>query len=367
MRPASAGLAALGALAVAILASPVASAQPPRPFFGVGPQTVLGPADVGRMAAGGVGTLRLNFSWPAADPHPPYGGLRWGGTDAVVADAAEAGIRVLPVLYGTPTWVAELDGHQCRPACQTYMPRSRAALRAWAAFVTRAVRRYGPQGRFWQLHPEVPPRPIRAWQIWNEQNSGQYVAPRPSARVYGDLLMTASRAIRALDPDAEVVLGGMFADPDDDHVFGYQASDFLERLYRIEGIESQFDGLGIHPYAAKLKWVREQVEALRAVAAAAGDGEVDSWITEIGCASGGIVHPLNVGPEGQARFLTRAYRMFINRRRLWRVKAVIWFSWRDSEGAPICKWCPESGLFDSAFGLPPKPAWFAYTRLSGGR
>ena len=29
-------------------------------------------------------------------------------------------------------------------------------------------KRYGPRGSWWQDHPDVPKRPIRTWQIWNE-------------------------------------------------------------------------------------------------------------------------------------------------------------------------------------------------------
>ena len=74
----------------------------------------------------------------------------------------------------------------------------------------QAVERYGPHGRFWSEHPEVPRDPIRTWQIWNEPNFKYFVA-RPNPGEYGRLVKRSARAIHALDLGAKVVLGGLFA------------------------------------------------------------------------------------------------------------------------------------------------------------
>jgi hypothetical protein len=354
-------------LLLTLAAAGPAEARPPRSFFGVGPQAGLGESDFARMAAGGVGTVRIALSWPQADPHPPYGGLRWAAPDALVDGAARHGIRVLPVFYGVPSWVAtDLDGRHCYPRCQSFLPRSSGALRAWSAFVGRAVRRYGPGGRFWDAHPTVPPLPIRSWQIWNEQNSGQYARPQPAVGRYADLVTASSRAISSRDAGADVVLGGMFGHPNNGEVAGTGSADFLRMLYRRKGIERRFDGIAIHPYGSRFAGVRRQVIELRKVARRAGDARAQTWITEIGWASGGLEHPLNAGPEGQARRLTQTYRYFIRNRRRWNVQLVSWFSWRDATGSHVCEWCPESGLFEAAYGLQPKPAWHAYTSFTGG-
>src|SRR5688500_13535019 len=156
------------------------SSPPPAPrhFFGVVPQTLLTEADVDRMAQGNVGTIRLLLPWAILDPSPAPNDGDFSTIDPIVLQAVEHDIKVLPTIYGTPDWVAEeLDGRSCSPACAAFAPRSAAALEAWTNFVGELVDRYGPAGSLWGHHPEVEPKPIRAWQIWNEQNSPTFYQP----------------------------------------------------------------------------------------------------------------------------------------------------------------------------------------------
>ena len=74
--------------------------------------------------------------------------------------------------------------------------------------------RYGPRGSFWAAHPEVPRRPIRDWQIWNEPELPFYwdvppdwTAAWPSG--YVKLLKAARRAIKSRDRRAKVVVAGL--------------------------------------------------------------------------------------------------------------------------------------------------------------
>jgi Beta-galactosidase len=155
--------AALGACAaIALALAPPPTEAVASPFWGVSSQTPLGAADLARMGQAEVGTLRTLFSWSAIEPAP--GARDWSAIDRVVAAAAANGIEVLPVLYGTPDWVAQrLDRRRCADACAVYPPRSAAALGAWRRFVADAVRRYGRGGRFWAQHPL--PRPPSARRL----------------------------------------------------------------------------------------------------------------------------------------------------------------------------------------------------------
>jgi hypothetical protein len=193
---------------LAALAFPAAASAKADPFYGVGSQTPLGSGDYKKMDKGGVGTLRSILGWSAANP-TRNGDYVWSGFDAVVAGAARERIRVLPFVYGTPRWVARgLDSRQCG-TCDAYAPRHRAALDAWEEFIAAAAERYGPGGNFWSENPQLPRVPIRAWQIWNEQNSETFYAPKPSVKAYAKLLDAASAAIRSHDGKADIVLGGM--------------------------------------------------------------------------------------------------------------------------------------------------------------
>jgi hypothetical protein len=325
------------------------------------------------MARGGVRTLRVPFHWPHIQPRAPEGGvapvpgspgaddgIRWGPTDELVSRAAEHGIRVLPFVYGTPDWVAP-DPH--RPPLDS--PEARAA---WQSFLAALVGRYGPGGELWRegplpgADPPPPLLPITAWQIWNEQNSGVFWSPRPSAREYGRLVALASPAIRGADPAAAIVLGGMFGRPTD----GRPARRFLERLYERPGIAGAFDAYAAHPYASSIAGVAGQLRRLRGVARGAGDGDTPLWVTEIGWPTRGPeAFRMVKSEQGQKRMLARSYRLILARAERWRVGKLIWYAWRDNDvqrGCVVCRW---SGLFDRR--LRAKPAWRKLTQFAAGQ
>jgi hypothetical protein len=346
--------------------SPEAEGVPPT-FFGMQPQEPLTAEDYSRMAEGNVGSIRMFVPWGLIDPTEAGGDYEWGPYDDEVLGAAREGIDILPFLFGSPTWVSQgLDGNKCETDCDRYAPRSDEALRAWRDFVAAAVDRYGPQGSLWADHPDITARPIRTWQIWNEQNSPTFYLPAPDPDGYAKLLDAASEEIRTRDPGAQVLIGGMFETPLGGEPPAYLASEFLHRLYEIEGPDGSFTGVASHPYAAHLEKVELQVELLYDEILAAGDADATLWITELGWASDGPEDaPLVRGLEGQAESLTEAYTYFLDRREEWNVQAIYWYSWHDTE-TQICDWCPGSGLFEAGEPLEPKPAWEAFTSFTGG-
>ncbi|MDX6581468.1 MAG: polysaccharide biosynthesis protein PslG [Solirubrobacterales bacterium] len=349
-----------GSLALAVL--PAGAPAAPRGFFGVMPQGPLSADDYAGMGAAGVGTLRLQLSWAAIDAGPAAGGYDWSDADAVVAGAARNRIRALPVVTGTPAWVIALDGRRCgRRGCPPFAPTGSAALAAWRAFLTAAVDRYGPAGAFWADNPSLPQLPVRVWQVWNEQNSPSYWEPRPDVDAYARLLDAAHEAITQRDPEAKLILGGMFATPLGGLGPAITAARFLARLYRHRGARRDFDGVAAHPYAAKLSGVREQINLLRDRMDAAGDERAGLWITELGWASGGAPNPLNRGLDGQASRLRQAFAYLLRKRRALRIENVTWYSWRDDPGvlAGRCAWCPDSGLLNADGTAKPSLGVFA--------
>jgi len=363
--PALAALA--GVLALLLCISP-AAADPPRAFYGVSPQNLPNGQEIERMGEGQVGTLRFQLRWSAVDPTPFPSAYDWSEVDPIVRESARAGIDPLPFLFNTPAWVATmLDDRECGEGCFAYAPRSDPALEAWRSFVGAAVNRYGPGGAFWAEHPGIPARPIRAWQIWNEQNSPPFYRPRPDIRRYAILLAHAAYAIRQADPNAEIVLGGMYGKPEHGRKPAITAWRFLGRLYEMEWPALAFDTVAAHPYAARLRGLRDQLHRLREKMRLGGDGGEDLWITEIGWSSSAVAHPLNRGPRGQAERVRELLEYARQNRRELRLRRVIWFSWRDvTTGLPVCDWCPLSGLFKEA-ELRPKAAWRAFTEFTGGR
>ena len=76
--------------------------------------------DAAYMKAGGVEVVRWPLSWSGAQAtrNAPYD---WGAMDQVVSVAARHGLRVLPFVYSTPSWLGKetrlpVDSGQARHA-----------------------------------------------------------------------------------------------------------------------------------------------------------------------------------------------------------------------------------------------------------
>jgi hypothetical protein len=330
----------------------------PDGFYGVVPQGGLLADDFERMAEGGIESLRVLLAWSQVDPTPARQDFDFSAIDPVIAEAARHGVAPLLYLAGMPEWAAALDG--CAPECGGIpAPASPETLEAWARFAAATSERYGPGGEFWAENPELPAEPVRTWQIWNEQNSPTFYAPKPDVAGYARMLEAAESEIRGRDPKATVLLGGMHATPLGGEPPALTADAFLRELYEIPGMEKRFDGVAAHPYAAQLPKVEAQLDELDQEIERAGD-DASLWVTEIGWSSGTGENPLERGPEGQAERLTEAYDLLE-----WNLRAIYWFSWRDRVTDPVCAWCAYSGLFAES-ELEPKPAWDALTAFTGG-
>jgi polysaccharide biosynthesis protein PslG len=361
------------AVVAAALATNAAAAEAlPTTFWGVVPQATPTPEQLQRLKRGGVGTVRIPVVWPAVQPtrNSP---LVWSGVDSQVENAVRAGIGVLPFLAGAPTWAVPSvwvpgSGHALK--APRNLPAAGAAAAGWSSFVKAAVARYGPGGSFWAERPNLPPHPIRAWQIWNEENFEYFVA-RPNPAEYGRLVNLSSSAIRGVDPGARVVLGGLFARPQEAEFkrkppLAYFATDFLEQMYeRTPGIKSKFQGVALHPYTSNFKRLTPYIEDVRTVLKANHDAGKGLWITELGWSSQRPApnNSFAKGRQGQATQLKGAFNLLRNNRSRWHLQQVDWFSVDDQRGA--CNFCDGSGLFGE--GFVPKPAWFAFTHFTGGR
>jgi Glycosyl hydrolase catalytic core len=356
---------AIAALGLAVSATPAAAL--PADFWGVVPQATPTPEQFQRLQRGGVESVRVPVAWSAVQP-VSGGPFIWSGVDAQVRGAAAAGLDVLPFLAGAPKWAVPVDRRYGSP--KNLPVRSGRQISGWKNFVTQAVLRYGPNGAFWAENPSLPPHPIRAWQIWNEENFEYFVA-RPNPAEYGKLVKLSATAIKAVDRGAKIILGGMFARPREAEFnrrppLAYFASDFLEQMYATTpGVKSKFQGVALHPYTGTYKRLTPYIEEFRAVLEANHDAGKSLWITELGWSS---QHPspgnsFAKGKGGQAQQLKGAFGLLRAKQRKWRVAGLYWFSVDDQRGA--CNFCDGSGLFGE--GFVPKPAWFAFARFAGGQ
>ncbi len=361
-----AGAAALvAAVALLVLSSTDAATRAPtapRAFFGIAPQTPLTEEDARYMRAGGIGSVRWPLAWSGVEPTPNEG-FDWGGFDEVVATAARQRLRVLPFVYATPEWAANK---------YTTLPTANARQRnRWRAFLRAAVARYGPSGDFWREHgpgsaEPVPKIPLREWQIWNEANFFYFAFPVSVGR-YARLLHASSRAIKSVDRGATVVLSGLFGEPNPRGKWGMDAVDFLERLYRVRGIESSFDAISLHPYAVDAETLAEQVEAMREVSLENDDPGAGFYLTELGWGSEDNFEEVafEQGIQGQVRQLRDSYAYLLRNRHRLNMKSTYWFTWKDIEDS--CNFCDSTGFFHLGEQFRPKPAWRAFVQVTRGR
>ena len=332
-------LLAISAAGVAVAIDTPANSRFPDGFFGL---ALAEPASYGefeRMEDGGAESVRYLMSWATIEAEP--GSYSWETFDPVVASAAAYGMTVLPVVHGTPDWLA---------GSATVMPVHNERQReAWREFLQKAAARYGPGGTFWTEHQDYPEVPITSWQVWNEPNFFYFSTP-VSPSDYADLVAVAREGLSAGDPDAEVVLAGLFGQPPQPEPKAMTAVDFLDDFYEDADLED-FDAVALHPYSAEAADMPAAIEGLRAVMAENGDGETDLWLTEIGWGDG-TGTAFEKGPSGQSRELRIAYSLLERRGEELRIPRVYWFAWKDTGG---CDFCDSTGL-TTKYGVP-KLAW----------
>ncbi len=326
------GLACAFIAATFLLAAPTANAVP-HEFFGLSaesPETV----EFEAMAAAGFGSFRVPVNWRSVQSSRD-GGYEWAATDRQIAAAEDAGLRPVLLVFNSPPFVHVPPPEGSRG---TYPPIRRADLAQWRDFTSALARRYGPSGRF-DNDPANPDfRPVRTWVIWNEQNTVAYWLPQPSPSQYARVLKYAHTGITSVDPDAEIVLGGMYGYPIA-HT-SIKSFAYLRRLYRVRGVKRLFDAVNVHPYGTNVGMAIDQIERFRTVMHRAHDFRTPMLIGEIGW-------PSNDGQAKQARRIGTFLGRVLAHRHQWRIDGVMIYVWRDNPAVDTCLFCYHSGLVSS--------------------
>lgn len=314
-------LLALAAASLIAAAAPAAAgAATPPGFFGVtydreitNAPSAFQDAQFGAMAATGVQSARVVFNWFKAQPKKD-GPISFARTDAVVARAARNNVALLACVLYAPEW-ARVD------AFSGASPPKRPS--EYAAYLTALIQRYGPEGTFWAANPEIPKRPLREWQIWNEPSLKFQWDAKRWQRGYGQLLRTAHAAIKAADPGATVVLAGL---PN-------KTWEELASLYRLGNVKGYFDVVGMHVYTGAPIYVLELARLVRKEMKRQGDGDKPAWMTEVGLpAAKGRTRSkstLQTSDSGMGRFLRESYTMLAGRGsgEAFKVGRVYWYTW----------------------------------------
>jgi hypothetical protein len=309
--------AVLIALVAALCLPAVAHAGVPRDFFGVMANGALDDpafpldAESTTMRHDGVGTERMEIAWDLVEPQ--RGQYDFTLPDRKVLAAARAGIDVLALIVRAPGWASGQQGSVFSP------PHDPAD---YAAFAKVLVARYGPGGELWAAHPEVTPRPVRAWQIWNEPNLSVYWAQQPFMRPYARLLNAAYAAIKQTDRGATVVMAGLA---------NFSWRD-LRRLFNKGGAKLHFDVAAVHPFSGRPSNSVKIVALNRAVLDRNGARTKPIWLTELTWSSAKgrkkkLTQDWETTEAGQAQRLTQAYRLFVRARHRLRLQRIYWYTW----------------------------------------
>jgi hypothetical protein len=328
------------AVALALLAAPSgaeAARQVPPGFVGAtwsGPmldESFDAAAETELMRRSGIESARVPFYWRAAQPYATAGDVPdhlaprfrdadgvptdFGQSDRLVALAAARGIAVLPVVLESPRWAA-------RDAALPWSPP--ADPRDYARFAGALVERYGPGGSFWRERPDLPAKPIRSWQIWNEPGQRYFWAPRPSPAAYVALLRAARAAILAADPGATIVLGGL-------NEYAWKA---IARIYEAGG-RGLFDVAAVHPFTLEVDNVLRIVGLVRRAMARAGDARVPLLVTEMSWPTGTRrIFGFEVSERVQAIKAADALERLAAARNRYGIRGVVWETWISAHRDP---------------------------------
>ena len=244
--------------------------------------------DIERSAALGVREIRLDFDWSRIEASK--GEPDWSDTDRIVEAAASADMTIHGLLTYTPRWA--------RPAASSdkHPPTDPADF---ADFAAAAVARYEETG-------------ITSWEIWNEPNSRSFwSAPGgPDPEAFAVLVSAASVAIRAVDPDALVVSGGL-APAIDEAGVELSPETFL-RTFLAEITPGTVDVVAIHPYSyparpqdSSKSWnLFGRLPDIRDLVTEQSGAPLPIWITEFGAPTGSSSRA--VSEQQQERIITDA-------------------------------------------------------------
>ncbi len=275
------------------------------------------------------------------------------GMDGWVQVVQEAGLK--PLIMLSP-WAGNATGAQT----SSYVVTDEAAYAAW---VTSAVERYDGDGV-----DDMPGlvAPIRHWEVDNEPDLKNSLAPKGGTNrydpatfclpdQYARVLLLTSKAIKAADPGATVLNGGLY------RPHTPQGAAYMRSLFKTPGVIDAIDAVSLHAYFST-----KDVGALdraMALAAEVAPGK-PVWITETSVPSVDEKVP-HVNESYQAQTLARVIALALQR-------GVVHVFWHSLNDPPIRPQGPNSFWSNSLYraGATPddpltmKPAGYAYQALA---
>ena len=151
------------------------------------------------------------FDWDRIEPVPSTPPVyQWETVDeASLLNASQNGLNLIAAVKYAPGWAQKYPGSTCGPI-------KSEAFGRWADFLSSLVNRY-----------KNPPFNIKFWEMGNEPDApvwytksvfgcwGDINDPYFGGEFYAQMLKAAYPAIKAADPQAQVLVGGLLLDNPD--------------------------------------------------------------------------------------------------------------------------------------------------------
>ena len=207
-------------------------------------------------AAGANWVRRAGIWWP--DVEPTKGTYNWDAMSGLESEfllARAKNMRVIIVVRGTPTWA------QADPPYDRECGRIKTSeFASFANFMSELVARYS-----------FSPYDVLYWEIWNEPDVdprimadvewmgcwGNQDEPYYGGGYYADMLKQVYPAVKAANPKAQVLVGGLLLDCDPNNPpAGKDCSPalFMEGILANNG-GPYFDGVSFHAYDYNHSWL----------------------------------------------------------------------------------------------------------------
>ncbi|MBN1201314.1 MAG: LysM peptidoglycan-binding domain-containing protein, partial [Anaerolineae bacterium] len=251
-----------------------------------------------KVSALGMNWVEQRIDWALYEPSA--GNINWDPIDDMVNAMDGAGLNILLSVSSAPGWARDSDQESGPPTdYQTY-----------ANFIGELAARYKGQ--------------VDAYEIWSEQNlRREWNTTRGiSAASYVEMLRLAYASIKAADPAAIVVTGGLAPTGFNDGVNAIDDRVYLRQMYEA-GVADWSDAIGAHPNGwanppdstccqnnrpAVPAWddhpsffFKETLQDYREIMVQNGDSGTYIWPTEFGWGSN---DGLNIQPVQDLAFVT---------------------------------------------------------------
>ncbi len=275
-------------------------------------------------------TTPENYTWPIA-------------LERQLAGLRAQGVSLILTLMMNPSWAATYPGG----------PVDKVNIGELVEFMEAVVTRYG-----------APPYRVKYWEFYNEPDNGSEEAAETGEvgffghqpQAYVDLLQAVYQPIKAVDPGAQIVFGGIAYDAFDDPWGGPFVRTFLDGVLENGGGD-YFDVMNFHYYLAFAEeWADYGIDIL---------GKYNYLHDKL--ADYGVYKPFictetamwsDAAHEGSHELQSRYVAQVFSRSMAAGFEFTIWFQFIDSGELGTHKW----GLLDQYYE--PKPAYGAYQTLA---